>query len=46
MKNLFLSVLISALTLSSAAQNPWELGGEYMMPIGKGLQKQYCRASL
>ena len=36
MKNLFLFLLISALALTSAAQNPWELGPEYMMPIGKG----------
>ena len=36
MKNLLLFLLISALTLTSAAQKPWELGPEYMMPIGKG----------
>src|SRR5215203_5527340 len=36
MENLFLFLLTSVLTLPSAAQNPWELGGEYMMPIGKG----------
>ena len=36
MKNLFLFLLISALALTSAAQNPSELGAEYMMPIGKG----------
>ncbi|HEX3168498.1 MAG TPA: hypothetical protein VHQ93_19655 [Chitinophagaceae bacterium] len=36
MKNLFLFLLGSTLALTSAAQNPWELGGEYMMPIGKG----------
>jgi hypothetical protein len=36
MKNLLLFVLFFALTLISKAQNPWELGGEYMMPIGKG----------
>ena len=36
MKNLFLFLVISAVTLTSSAQNPWELGGEYMMPIGKG----------
>jgi hypothetical protein len=36
MKNLFLFLFSSVLTLTSAAQNPWELGGEYMMPIGKG----------
>ena len=36
MKNLFLFLLVSALTLSSAAQNPWELGAEYMRPMGRG----------
>ena len=36
MKNLFLLLLISAITLTSSAQNPWELGGEYMRPMGKG----------
>ncbi|TMI98150.1 MAG: hypothetical protein E6H08_00710 [Bacteroidetes bacterium] len=36
MKNLFLFPLIFTLTLTSAAQHPWELGPEYMMPIGKG----------
>jgi len=36
MKNLFLFLLISTLSLTSAAQNPSELGAEYMMPIGKG----------
>jgi len=36
MKNLFLLLLIFALTLTSAAQNPSELGAEYMKPMGKG----------
>ena len=36
MKNLFLFLLISALSLTSVAQNPSELGADYMMPIGKG----------
>ncbi|HET6767281.1 MAG TPA: hypothetical protein VFH08_07780 [Chitinophagaceae bacterium] len=36
MKNLVLSALVSALCLAASAQNPWELGAEYMKPIGKG----------
>ena len=36
MKNLLLFLLTSGLTLSSAAQNPWELGADYMKPMGKG----------
>lgn len=36
MKNLLLFLFSSALALTSAAQNPWELGGHYMIPIGKG----------
>ena len=36
MKNLCLVFSILILTFTCSAQNPWELGGEYMMPIGKG----------
>ena len=36
MKNLLLFVLASILTLTSLSQNPWELGAEYMRPMGKG----------
>ena len=36
MKNLLLIFLTSVLTLTAAAQKPWELGAEYMKPIGKG----------
>ena len=36
MKNLLLFLLISALSLTSAGQNPWELGAEYMRPMGRG----------
>src|SRR5215204_2152532 len=35
MKNLLLFLLSSVLTLTATAQNPWELGAEYMKPIGK-----------
>ena len=38
MKNLLLFLFTSALTFTSAAQNPWELGGEYMKPIGKAIK--------
>jgi hypothetical protein len=36
MKNLFLLTSFLILTLTSSAQNPWELGAEYNKPIGKG----------
>lgn len=36
MKNLAFLVLISILSISSIAQKPWELGAEYMRPMGKG----------
>ena len=36
MKNLSFLILLSILSISSNAQNPWELGAEYMKPIGKG----------
>jgi len=36
MKRLILLFSIYILTLTSSAQKPWELGGEYMKPIGKG----------
>jgi len=36
MKTISLLLLSFVLTLNSIAQNPWELGGEYMIPIGKG----------
>jgi hypothetical protein len=37
LKNLFLtSTLTLTLTFPCTAQNPWELGGEYMRPMGKG----------
>jgi hypothetical protein len=36
MKNLFLLTSFLILTLTSSAQNPWELSAEYNKPIGKG----------
>ena len=36
MKNLVLFLVFIAFILPGYAQNPWELGAEYMMPIGKG----------
>lgn len=36
MKSLILVSIISILTLTISAQNPWELGAEYSKPIGKG----------
>ncbi|HET9747504.1 MAG TPA: hypothetical protein VFP97_17430, partial [Chitinophagaceae bacterium] len=36
MKSLLLVTLTSTLTVCSLAQNPWELGAEYLKPIGKG----------
>jgi len=36
MKNLLLLLLLSILALTSTAQNPWELGGEFSRPMGKG----------
>jgi len=29
-------LMLSSVTIQCRAQNPWELGGEYMRPIGKG----------
>jgi len=36
MKNLVLCISALLLTLAVKAQNPWELGAEYMRPMGKG----------
>jgi hypothetical protein len=36
MKVISLIFLFFLLSVSAYTQNPWELGGEYMMPIGKG----------
>lgn len=36
MKNLFLLASILSLSLISYSQKPWELGAEYMRPMGKG----------
>lgn len=36
MKAFILFILIITLSLQSSSQNPWELGMDYMMPIGKG----------
>lgn len=36
MKTISLLLISFVFALSASAQNPWELGGEYMMLIGKG----------
>ena len=36
MKNRLSFVLLTILSISSNAQNPWELGAEYLRPMGKG----------
>ena len=36
MKNLFLLASTFILTFACSAQKPWELGAEYMRPMGKG----------